>query len=817
MAAGAVRRPVVPSDESFFPFFHVRQASSREASSTLPSIPLLDNNPPATTSTIYDTRSYNPFTALAYAGRDQSDLQSQSKLAFVPSDPYIPLQTDATGLPEERVFDMNTHLDAYRSEQDVYGGLDDYPAVSSAPPSPSTSSSGGYGQANARNHASIRSSGTLPMSKSTSYSSLRPYRDSDDPSGSWSSPNHSQLDPSSQPTRQPAFSNDLRSSGSSYSMSSRQLGVELPDHRSTWRSDITGTTVDAFAFRDYESPMPPKVIITGPMTPRSSVKDAGQEVGWDPSFNAPSRHDSFTPGVSAAPPSPPASQDAEHETPSSIQPSSSGRTRSLYNASNFSRPLRGSEKQDGSAERPDSVASVYSTASSAFSSLTGGPSLDHSRTTHSSQSHQMTVPNRVVHNAQAPPSILRPATTSPVPSDIPSLTRAHSQPHLPYEERTRKTSIRFQDPRPAPPPPPPAPPNTLYSVLHPHPQLPPRSISNIESPTSQPPPLNILRSQSASPRAHILEQAKHREPPPPPTLHRLDTSMKPPVPPFAGRPGESSRQPSSHSPSGSIYSQYSYYDPDAILPSPKPFPSSASPQSHLSPPDSHHSTTPKRQNAKRPGATDDDVVSAPQTAEDYLQLGITHHLANRLVESASCFEISAKGVGALKGRQSVSTGEHGTVSSHGKLSDESGEGGCVVGMLMWGLTLRCGWGIEKNEQKGFKWLRRAAEHAVEDLEMAKAGDNTGAIRTELILAIYEVGQSFYHGWGVPADKKMAVSYFQVAARLGDPDAQQELAFCNLNGKGCKKNKKEAAKWYRAAVAQGVSDVGLAWIYKDKYM
>lgn len=43
-------------------------------------------------------------------------------------------------------------------------------------------------------------------------------------------------------------------------------------------------------------------------------------------------------------------------------------------------------------------------------------------------------------------------------------------------------------------------------------------------------------------------------------------------------------------------------------------------------------------------------------------------------------------------------------------------------------------------------------------------------------------------------------YFQLAARLGDPDAQQELAFCLANGKGCKKDRKEAAKWYRAAVS-----------------
>lgn len=73
----------------------------------------------------------------------------------------------------------------------------------------------------------------------------------------------------------------------------------------------------------------------------------------------------------------------------------------------------------------------------------------------------------------------------------------------------------------------------------------------------------------------------------------------------------------------------------------------------------------------------------------------------------------------------------------------------------------------------------------------------------------------------------------MAARLGDADAQQSLAFCLANGKGCKKDKKEAAKWYRNAVSilantsitllmivkvaqGGVSDVGLAWIFKDKY-
>jgi TPR repeat protein len=77
-------------------------------------------------------------------------------------------------------------------------------------------------------------------------------------------------------------------------------------------------------------------------------------------------------------------------------------------------------------------------------------------------------------------------------------------------------------------------------------------------------------------------------------------------------------------------------------------------------------------------------------------------------------------------------------------------------MLMYGLTLRSGWGVVKDEKKGFKWLRRAAESAVGDLEATKAGQDASAVKTELVLAIYEVGQCFFHGWGVGQDKKMAV-------------------------------------------------------------
>ncbi|KAG6816269.1 hypothetical protein H0H87_007350 [Tephrocybe sp. NHM501043] len=248
------------------------------------------------------------------------------------------------------------------------------------------------------------------------------------------------------------------------------------------------------------------------------------------------------------------------------------------------------------------------------------------------------------------------------------------------------------------------------------------------------------------------------------------------------------------SPVASLYSNYSYYPlptPSAVDdgfsdPPLNPLAFTAEPRAAPQPPSirSARSPTPM-QSLRTPTPTQAPPrevkfvldppaqPAAPQKAQEYLQQGITHHEANRLPEAAACFEKSAKE-----------------------------DGGCGVGMVMWGLTLRHGWGCEKNEKIAFKWLQRAAESAVGDLENERIGGgvNSTAIQTELVLAIYEVGQCFFHGWGVTKDQKMGVSYYTVAARLGDPDAQCDLAFALCNGKGCKKDRKEAAKWYRAAVS-----------------
>jgi len=63
---------------------------------------------------------------------------------------------------------------------------------------------------------------------------------------------------------------------------------------------------------------------------------------------------------------------------------------------------------------------------------------------------------------------------------------------------------------------------------------------------------------------------------------------------------------------------------------------------------------------------------------------------------------------------------------------------------------------------------------------------------------------------------------------GDPEAANEAAWHWMNGVGCKRDKKQAAKYYRysrhrqlkltlrLAEQGGLKIVGNSWIWKDKY-
>lgn len=64
----------------------------------------------------------------------------------------------------------------------------------------------------------------------------------------------------------------------------------------------------------------------------------------------------------------------------------------------------------------------------------------------------------------------------------------------------------------------------------------------------------------------------------------------------------------------------------------------------------------------------------------------------------------------------------------------------------------------------------------------------GSAKGELVLAIFELGNCFRHAWGVGKDPVAAREYYETAANLGDADAQNEVAWCYVEGFGCKKDK-----------------------------
>ncbi|KAF9192327.1 hypothetical protein BGZ51_005720 [Haplosporangium sp. Z 767] len=233
-------------------------------------------------------------------------------------------------------------------------------------------------------------------------------------------------------------------------------------------------------------------------------------------------------------------------------------------------------------------------------------------------------------------------------------------------------------------------------------------------------------------------------------------------------------------------------------------------------------------------------------ADENIQKAIELHENNRLEEATHYFQLAAQSENPL-------------------------------GQLMYGLSLRHGWGCKPNAAEAIVYLQRAAEYALGELKELSPGsphspssptspslslsshcpphpaesaespqqqhqdqhesqqhdqtpaqhtlrrmgsmDRNAAIATarkELVMALYELGMSYLKGWGVPKDKSVAFTYFKIAADLGDPDSQNETALCYYQGIGIEKNAFEAAKYYRMAAAQGASQMGNSWIWKPKY-
>jgi TPR repeat protein len=118
------------------------------------------------------------------------------------------------------------------------------------------------------------------------------------------------------------------------------------------------------------------------------------------------------------------------------------------------------------------------------------------------------------------------------------------------------------------------------------------------------------------------------------------------------------------------------------------------------------------------------------------------------------------------------------------------EQGNVLSQVLYGLSLRHGWGIKSDPTRAVQYLSAAASNSASiESEALKAGmKKGGAAKGELVLAIFELANCFRNGWGVSVDKKAAREYYETAANLGDTDAMNEAAWCYLEGFGGKKDK-----------------------------
>ena len=118
------------------------------------------------------------------------------------------------------------------------------------------------------------------------------------------------------------------------------------------------------------------------------------------------------------------------------------------------------------------------------------------------------------------------------------------------------------------------------------------------------------------------------------------------------------------------------------------------------------------------------------------------------------------------------------------------ENGNVLSQVLYGLSLRHGWGCTADPARAVTYLTAAASNSASvEAAALKAGmKKGGAAKGELVLAIFELANCFRYGWGVDVDKVAARQYYETAANLGDVDAMNEAAWCYLEGFGGKKDK-----------------------------
>jgi len=110
------------------------------------------------------------------------------------------------------------------------------------------------------------------------------------------------------------------------------------------------------------------------------------------------------------------------------------------------------------------------------------------------------------------------------------------------------------------------------------------------------------------------------------------------------------------------------------------------------------------------------------------------------------------------------------------------------------------------------WTTRFASAdagAAIDLNHIRTLAEQGSVTDEITLAA-----DYFTGNGVPRDAKMAAHWYEKAAGLGNPAAQNQIGYFYQAGIGVQQDSKRAFHWYQLAAASGfaVAKVNLAIVY-----
>ncbi|GME78905.1 unnamed protein product [Ambrosiozyma monospora] len=149
-------------------------------------------------------------------------------------------------------------------------------------------------------------------------------------------------------------------------------------------------------------------------------------------------------------------------------------------------------------------------------------------------------------------------------------------------------------------------------------------------------------------------------------------------------------------------------------------------------------------------------------------------------------------------------------------------------MLLYGLSLRYGYGVKKDLDVSFLWICKAAsidsrkkyEFKIDPKILLTKANKKALPTVEPDCSIYfEIGQAFLNGWGCTRNVKQGVEFIEKSGSLGYSDAMCEagMLWASKKRNSLKKDMKRAAAWFRLADLSGAELIGSDWIYNKKYM